>query len=167
MDDKNSNDFFLTRLLTLKQNKMKTRSILLCILFLLGSVNLFAQSTTKNFMVKGNCEMCEKRIETAAKAVDGVTQADWDKDTKMMEVTFDASKTSEDAVQLAIANVGHDTPMHKSDPNVYNDLPKCCQYSKDEHPDMDMQKDGKQEMKKDPDHGMKHDMNNKPKSFVN
>ena len=141
---------------------MKTRSIVLSIMILFGSVNLFAQSTTKKFMVKGNCEMCEKRIETTAKAIDGVTEADWDKDTKMMEVTFDASKTSEDAVQLAIATVGHDTPMHKADPTVYNDLPKCCQYTKDEHPPMDMQKEEKHDMKKD----MNHDMNNKPKSYV-
>lgn len=141
---------------------MKTRSFFLTILFLLGTVSLFAQEVTKKFEVKGNCGMCEKRIETAAKSVDGVTNADWDKDTKIMEVTFDASKTSEDAVQLAIANVGHDTPMHKADSEVYNDLPKCCQYPKDEHPHMDMQKEGKMEM----DHDMKHDMNNKPKQEV-
>ena len=141
---------------------MKTRSIFLTILFLLGTVSLFAQEVTKKFEVKGNCGMCEKRIETAAKSVDGVTNADWDKDTKIMEVTFDASKTSEDAVQLAIANVGHDTPMHKADSEVYNDLPKCCQYPKDEHPHMDMQKEGKMEM----DHDMNHDMNNKPKQEV-
>lgn len=149
---------------------MKTRSIVLSIMFLFGTVSLFAQNVTKKFTVKGNCEMCEKRIETAAKAVDGVTLADWDKDTKIMEVTYDASKTSEDAVQLAIANAGHDTPMHKADPDVYNELPKCCQYSRDEHPHMDMHKDGKQDMKKEMkeelDHDMKNDMNNKPKSYV-
>lgn len=145
---------------------MKTRSIVLSILLLFGTVNLFAQSITKKFMVKGNCQMCEKRIETAARAVDGVTLADWDKDTKIMEVTYDASKTSEDAVQLAIANAGHDTPMHKSDPDVYNELPKCCQYSKDEQPHMDMQKTKKKDMKMDMNHDMNHDMNNKPKSYV-
>ncbi len=142
---------------------MKTRPIVLSILFLMGTVSLFAQEVTKKFTVKGNCEMCEKRIETAAKSVDGVTLADWDKDTKMMEVTYDASKTSEDAVQLAIANVGHDTPMHMADSTVYNDLPKCCKYSKEEHPHMDMQKDGKKDMDHDMNHDMKHDMNNKPK----
>lgn len=142
---------------------MRTQSIFLTILFLIGTVSLFAQEVTKKFEVKGNCEMCEKRIETAAKSVDGVTLADWDKDTKIMEVTFDASKTSEDAVQLAIANVGHDTPMHKADSEVYNDLPKCCQYPKDEHPHMEMQKHEKKEMKKE----MHHDMNsNKPKQEV-
>lgn len=145
---------------------MKTRSIVLSVMLLFGTFSLFAQNVTKKFIVKGNCEMCEKRIETAAKTVEGVTQADWDKDTKMMEVTFDATRTSEDAVQLTIANVGHDTPMHKADPKVYNDLPKCCKYSKDEHPPMDMQKEEKQDMKMDMNHDMKHDMNEKPKSYV-
>ena len=145
---------------------MKTRSIVLSVMLLFGTFSLFAQNVTKKFIVKGNCEMCEKRIETAARAVDGVTLADWNKDTKMMEVTYDSTKTSEDAVQLAIANVGHDTPMHKADPKVYNDLPKCCQYPIEEHPHMDKQKEEKQDMKMDMNHDMNHDMNNKPKSFV-
>ncbi len=38
---------------------MKTRSIVLSILLLLGSANLLAQSATTKFTVKGNCEMCE------------------------------------------------------------------------------------------------------------
>ena len=38
---------------------MKTCSIVLSILLLLGSANLFAQSATKKFTVKGNCEMGE------------------------------------------------------------------------------------------------------------
>ena len=145
---------------------MKTRSIVLSVMLLFGTFSLFAQNVTKKFIVKGNCEMCEKRIETAAKAVDGVTLADWNKDTKMMEVTYDSTKTSEDAVQLAIANVGHDTPMHKASPEAYNDLPKCRQYPIEEHPHMDMQKEKKQDMKMDMNHDMNHDMNNKPKSFV-
>ena len=111
---------------------MKTRSIILSILFLFGTVSLFAQNVTKKFIVKGNCEMCEKRIETAAKAVDGVTLANWDKDTKMMEVAFDSTITNLHKVQMAIAGTGHDTPMLKAKDEVYNNLPKCCRYDRSE-----------------------------------
>ena len=76
----------------------------------------YAQETkTEEFKVYGNCGMCESRIEKAAKSVDGVTIADWDKETKMIKVSFDPQKTKVHKVHMAIANVGHDTAMHKAD----------------------------------------------------
>jgi len=110
---------------------MKTKMLSLAIMFLLGTSMVFAQAKTEKFEVKGNCGMCENRIEKAAKSVDGVSAADWNKETKMLEVSFDASKTSADKVQKAIAAVGHDTPMHKAKDEVYNELPGCCQYNRE------------------------------------
>jgi len=80
--------------------------------------------------VKGNCGMCEKRIEKAANSVDGVQSADWNKESKMMEVKFDDAKTDVHKVHMAIAKVGHDTEMHKAKDSVYNDLPGCCKYDR-------------------------------------
>ena len=74
--------------------------------------------------------MCETRIEKAAKSVDGILSADWDKETKMIEVTYDESKTSIDKVHKAIAEVGHDTEISKADDKVYNALPGCCHYDR-------------------------------------
>ena len=111
---------------------MKTKVLSLVSMFLLGTSLLFAQSKTEKFEVKGNCGMCETRIEKAAKTVEGVTAADWDKETKILEVSFDESKTSVHKVQMAIAKVGHDTPMHKAKDEVYNALPGCCQYDRTE-----------------------------------
>ena len=51
---------------------------------------VFAADKTEKFEVKGNCGMCEKRIEKAALSVDGVLAADWDKETKMIDVKFDS-----------------------------------------------------------------------------
>ncbi|MFO7790945.1 MAG: heavy-metal-associated domain-containing protein [Bacteroidales bacterium] len=67
------------------------------------------------------------RIEKAAKSVDGVTEADWNRETEMLELSYDESKTSVNKVQMAIAEVGHDTPMHKANDDVYDALPGCCQ----------------------------------------
>ena len=111
---------------------MKTKVLSLVSLFLLGASMVFAQAKTEKFEVKGNCGMCENRIEKAAKSVDGVTAADWNQETKMIEVTFDESKTSVHKVQMAIAKVGHDTPMHKAPDEVYNALPGCCKYDRSE-----------------------------------
>jgi copper chaperone CopZ len=79
--------------------------------------------------------MCETRIEKAAKEVNGVNEADWDKETKMIEVTFNPEVTSRDKIQMAIAVVGHDTPLHQADDEVYEQLPQCCKYERMEYTD--------------------------------
>ncbi|MDA3879029.1 MAG: cation transporter [Prolixibacteraceae bacterium] len=109
---------------------MKAKLFGLVSLFLFGATTLFAQAKTEKFEVKGNCGMCETRIEKAAKTVDGVKTADWNKETKMMEVTFDDVKTDVHKVHMAIAKVGHDTDMHKAKDEVYNKLPGCCKYER-------------------------------------
>jgi len=80
--------------------------------------------------VSGNCEMCKDRIEKEAKSVNGVVLADWNVETKMLQVEFDASKTTLDAIQKVIALAGHDTGKYKAPDDVYNKLPKCCLYRK-------------------------------------
>ncbi len=74
--------------------------------------------------------MCEKRIVKAALRVDGVSKADWNKETKQMELVFDDTKTDLDKVRVAIAKVGHDTPKHKASTEVYDALPDCCKYNR-------------------------------------
>ena len=81
------------------------------------------------FTVGGNCGMCKERIEEAALTIDGVTSANWDKETKMIHVNFGGDATA-DAIQRAIANVGHDTEKYKADDAVYDDLHGCCQYER-------------------------------------
>lgn len=109
---------------------MKIKILSLASMLLLGANMLFAQVKTEKFEVKGNCGMCETRIEKTAKSVVGVSKADWNQKTKLLEVTFDDSKTSIHKVQEAIAKAGHDTPMHKASDDVYNALPGCCKYDR-------------------------------------
>lgn len=97
----------------------------------LGSLSLFAApGKTEKFKVAGNCGMCETRIEKAANSVNGVTAADWNKETKMIEVSFDAAETDLDKIQKAIAKVGHDTEKFKADDETYDNLPGCCKYER-------------------------------------
>lgn len=111
---------------------MKTKVLSLAALFMLGAVSVFAGNKTEKFNVKGNCGMCEKRIEKAASSVEGVQSADWNKESKMIEVKFDDAKTSTGAIEKAIAKVGHDTPHHKAKDEVYDKLPDCCKYERSE-----------------------------------
>jgi Cu(I)/Ag(I) efflux system membrane fusion protein len=63
--------------------------------------------------------MCKDRIETAAKSVAGISSADWSTETKLLHVNFDGGKTNTDAIQKAIAVVGHDTEKFKAPDEVY------------------------------------------------
>ncbi|SHI36738.1 Copper chaperone CopZ [Tangfeifania diversioriginum] len=111
---------------------MKTKVFSLIAMFVLGTFTVFAGEKTEKFKVKGNCGMCEKRIEKAANSVKGVQNADWDKESKMMVVKFDDAKTGTDNIEKAIAKVGHDTPHHKAKDEVYEELPGCCKYDRTE-----------------------------------
>ncbi len=111
---------------------MKTKfNILLAVMMFIG-ISASAQETkTEEFKVFGNCGMCKSRIEKAAKAIDGVSMAEWDKKTKMAKVIFDTEKTNVLDIHKAIAKVGHDTEKYKADEKVYDKLPGCCLYDRE------------------------------------
>ena len=110
---------------------MKTRILSLVIVIGLSTFSLLAQSEkSEKFEVAGNCGMCEARIEKAAKGVDGVSSAEWDKETKMIEVSYNPEKSDIHKINQAIAKVGHDTKMHKAEDSVYDELPGCCKYER-------------------------------------
>lgn len=80
--------------------------------------------------VAGNCDMCKERIETAAKTVAGVTNAEWSAEKQQLHFSFLSTKTTVDQVAKAIAAVGHDTEKYKANDSVYKALPECCLYRK-------------------------------------
>jgi len=86
---------------------------------------------TSTFKVSGNCEMCKKKIETAAKSVKGVKSAVWDKDTKMITVKYDDKKAKLTDIHNKIASVGYDTDKVKGDDKAYDKLHACCQYDRE------------------------------------
>jgi copper chaperone CopZ len=87
------------------------------------------QKKTETFKVWGNCDMCKARIEKAVKS-EGASSADWNKNTKILTVTFDPSKTSVDSFSKKLASVGHDTEKYKADDKAYQALDACCQYER-------------------------------------
>jgi mercuric ion binding protein len=110
---------------------MKTgKIIIIAILAIVITSNVYSQSvTTKSETIKvsGNCDMCKARIEKAAK-VDGVSKAEWNKETKLLAVTYEPSKTNTEAIGKKVAASGHDTEKAKAETKVYDKLPGCCKY---------------------------------------
>lgn len=100
-------------------------------LVVIFALALFACSKSANkeseFYVRGNCEMCKERIESAAKAVPGVSKANWDVNSSSLKVVFDSTKASEMDIHKAIASTGHGTEQAPMDTNAHAALPECCQ----------------------------------------
>lgn len=91
-----------------------------------------ADIETQTFKVYGNCGMCEKTIEGALKDVKGIEKADWNKETKMMEVSFNPKKITLTEIKEKIAAVGYDMDDFRSTADTYESLPGCCQYERPE-----------------------------------
>jgi copper chaperone CopZ len=110
---------------------MKIKLISTIVIFLLVGLTVQAVTKLEKIKVKGQCDMCENRIETAVKSLDGVTSAQWDKSNKSLTVSYDDTKTAMQKIQTSIAMAGHDTEMFSASESGYNKLPGCCQYKRD------------------------------------
>lgn len=102
--------------------------IFLCMTFLVIGNFAMAQAPA-TIKVSGNCGMCKKHIEKAAKDA-GATNATWDKATKLLTLSFDSNKTSTDKIESAIANAGYDTEHKEANLEAYKKLDECCQYDR-------------------------------------
>lgn len=107
------------------------KKILLVAFIIIATFQTQAQKSkiTSQFIVKGNCEMCEVRIEKAANSLKGVAKADWDLKSKVITVKFDSVKTNLDQIHKAISDMGYQTETLAANKNGYDALPFCCKVS--------------------------------------
>lgn len=89
-----------------------------------------SKNAKKDIEVKGNCEMCKKRIEKAAFSVAGVKSATWNPDDKTLHVIVNEEKADALQIQQAIAKVGHDTKDVRATDEDYAKLHTCCSYER-------------------------------------
>ena len=110
---------------------MKTlRVFSMTALFLSVATMSFAQAKTETLKVAGECGMCKKKIEKAAKDA-GATFALWNKDSKILTVKYNSTSTNTAKIEKKIAGVGYDTPDFKATDEAYNKLDDCCQYQRE------------------------------------
>jgi len=99
-------------------------------MLLMLSAFSFAQAVTEQFLVKGNCNMCKARIETAATKA-GAISADWSAETQTLTMVLDETKVTCDTILKQVAEAGHDNEKFKAPESAYKALPACCLYTKD------------------------------------
>ena len=87
---------------------------------------------SESFHVYGNCGSCKKTIERSLVDLNGIGNANWDKETKQIKVDFDSTKISLSQIKNKIAAVGYDTKEVRAEESVYKSLPGCCQYERPE-----------------------------------
>lgn len=118
----------------MKKQKLRSgliTSLGMLILFSCGNLQNTDESLANiEFKVYGNCGMCEKTIEGALNGQEGITDADWNKVTKMITVRYDPEMMDEYRMKLKIAKVGYDTDSHRANDATYSNLPDCCQYDR-------------------------------------
>jgi copper chaperone CopZ len=96
-------------------------------------LSLIAADQKITLKVSGNCGSCKKRIVKAAESIDSVTDAAWDKKSKVFTAVYDDSKVKPDAIKKAIAAVGYDAEDVKGNDEAYSKLPDCCRYRDKTH----------------------------------
>ena len=104
-------------------------SLLLISLSLSACSSPIPNAKIERYKVWGNCNMCQKTIEEAS-FKKKEAKAEWDKDTKIVSLTFDSTKTNADAILKRIAYSGYDNLKFLAPDDVYAKLPECCQYDR-------------------------------------
>ena len=113
---------------------MKHVRFMFIALLAMSFLPIMAQQTsdmlTDSIRVNGACGMCKSRIEKNLK-MEGISSANWNKDTKILIVSYDPAKMTNDAIQKKMASLGHDTEKYRAEDSVYEKLPGCCHYDRD------------------------------------
>jgi hypothetical protein len=84
---------------------------------------------TETVIIYGNCGMCESKIKKAGN-IKEMVQVEWDVNTSMATITYDAKQTNQDAILKRIALSGYDSDKFSAPDDVYAKLPGCCQYDR-------------------------------------
>src|ERR1700704_5412150 len=112
---------------------MKTLKIfsLLAICLAVAGLSIAQSTKTETLKVAGDCGMCRKKIEKAAKEA-GASYALWNMKTKVLTVRYSSSSTNKSKIEEKIAGTGYDTPDFKATKEAYNKLDECCKYEREE-----------------------------------
>lgn len=84
---------------------------------------------TENVKIYGNCDICKTNIEKAGN-LKNVAHIDFNKETEMAVISYDATKTNADAILKRVALAGYDNEKYYAPDETYAKLGECCQYKR-------------------------------------
>jgi len=109
------------------------KNIFLIVVCLFLTVNLFAQTAEVKIKTSAVCDMCKKTIEHDLLFEKRIKKAELDLDSKVVTVVYNAKKTDEQKIRIAIAKIGYDADALVADSTAYLKLPDCCKKDAPEH----------------------------------
>lgn len=112
----------------MKNSLMKIMIAISVLLSTTGNAQI-KNAKTESVKIYGNCGMCETKIEKAGN-IKKIANVDWNQETQMATLTYDAKKTNQDEILKRIALVGYDSDKFLAPDDVYNNLHGCCQYDR-------------------------------------
>lgn len=127
-------------------NTIKNILIFAMTFILMSSCNAIDNSKTSSHKVYGNCGMCKKTIEKAV-AISKTAKGEWNKDSKILTLTYDSSKTNSEEVLKRVGLAGYDSELFYAPDDTYAKLPACCQYDRRPKPTESVKLETKSEQK--------------------
>ncbi|KGD69343.1 DUF3347 domain-containing protein [Flavobacterium aquatile] len=112
----------------MKNSLMKIMIAISVLLSTTGNAQI-KNAKTESVKIYGNCGMCETKIEKAGN-IKKIANVDWNQETQMATLTYDAKKTNQEEILKRIALVGYDSDKFLAPDDVYNNLHGCCQYDR-------------------------------------
>lgn len=88
-----------------------------------------AQSKSETVKIKtsAECHTCEEIMESKLNYVKGISYADLDVKTKVLEIKYNPKKITLEQIKAEISHLGYDADEVAAQPDKRNSLPKCCQ----------------------------------------
>ncbi|PWH81337.1 heavy-metal-associated domain-containing protein [Brumimicrobium oceani] len=82
---------------------------------------------TAYIQTNAQCGDCKERIEGVLNFEKGIIYSNMDLDTKIVEVKYNANKTSLEKIRNTIAAIGYNADDVKAVKSAQSALPGCCQ----------------------------------------
>ncbi len=114
------------------------KSVIILLLFVLGSTALTAQDAESKFekveiQTSAICGMCKDRLEKNLAFEKGVKSVSLDEETKIITIEFRKGKNDKEKLKKAITKIGYDADDLLADQKAHDKLPACCQKGNDPH----------------------------------
>ncbi|TRX38667.1 DUF3347 domain-containing protein [Flavobacterium sp. ZT3R18] len=108
----------------------KIMMVALIVLAITQSNAQIKNAKTDIVKVYGSCGMCKSKIDKAG-SLKNIAQVDWNKETKMATLSYDATKTNPEEILKRIALAGYDSDVFLAPDKAYSSLDDCCQYDRE------------------------------------
>ncbi len=99
-------------------HKNFTKTLLASVLFFaLISINVYSEDATKEIQIQTNahCGGCKNKIEKGLKKMDGILKSEVNLENKIVTISYNPSKISEEKINNTIADMGYSSSIIKDD----------------------------------------------------